>query len=317
MITKSLRQILISLILIPTAVAQADTVSATLGVVVKPGAATGTLPSPPPGFHWVQTFGDEFSTTFPNQGTSSSPVTLDTSMWQIDHWCGSANYAGSYTSPHYGCAATNTASATVGGGILNLTIQSTAPATRTIIDTHMVAGDQGHNYQHLTNPVSGGFVQRYGYFVYNAKLPTCGSNEFDLEAFARDTWAGGQYGELGWASGVSPGCHYSALRPYEGDQNHSFHFITAGNPGIDITAAFHQYGLLWVNDASAHGSVTVYFDGVAMTSPYQLVSPAWDNGLFFDIYWDPCVGCEGGTGVDPMGSTMQFDWIRAYQLAPN
>ena len=120
MITKSLRQILISFILIPTAVAQANTVSATLGVVVQPGAATGALPSPPPGISTgSRLLNDEFSTTFPNQGTSSSPVTLDTSMRQIDHWCGSANYSGSYSSPNYGCAATNTASATVSGDPLD------------------------------------------------------------------------------------------------------------------------------------------------------------------------------------------------------
>ena len=89
------------------------------------------------------------------------------------------------------------------------------------------------------------------------------------------------------------------------------------NTGIDLTQAFHQYGLLWVNDTSPHGSVTVYFDGVPVTTPYQLVSPAFDNGIFFDIYWDPAVGNEGGQGVDPQGSTMQFDWIRAYQLAPD
>jgi hypothetical protein len=308
----------LAVILLANSAGAASTTSTNVDITVThAGGSVTALPTPPAGFHWVQTFGDEFSTAFPNSGTSSSPVTLDTSAWQIDHWCGLANYSGSYSSPNYGCAATNTSSVTVNGGVLSLAIQATAPATRTIIDTHMVAGDQGHGYQPLTNPVSGGFVQRFGYFVYDAKLPTCASNEFDLESFARDTWAGGQYGELGWVSGVNAGCNYSALRPYEGDQNHSFHFISANNPGVDITQAFHQYGLLWVNDGSAHGSVTVYFDGTAMTSPYQLVSPAWDNGLFFDVYWDPCVGCEGGTGVSPMGSTMQFDWIRAYQLAPN
>lgn len=291
------------------------TISAHAASVVVPitiqasAAGTTILPPPPNGFHWVQTFGDEFSTTFANNGTSTAPVTLDTSKWQIEHYCGGANLT-QYAPTTYGCAGPTTASDTVSGGLLTMTIQSGAPATRNIIDTAYTASPSNTN-----QPITP-FQQRYGFFVYNAKLPTCSSNEFDLEGFGGTGPSGAVYGELGWVSQVNGGCHYGNLRAYQIDQNRSLQFFSDVNLG-DITTSFHQYGLLWVNDATAHGSVSVYVDGVLQTGPYALLSPAFDSGMYFDVYWNPCVGCEGSTGTDPQGSTMQFDWIRAYQLAAN
>ncbi len=289
--------------------AHSASVNTVLTITVAPAAGATILPSPPTGFHWAQTFGDEFSTPFSNSGTSGAPVTLDTSKWQLDHYCGNANFT-HYSSTTYGCGGTTTASDTVTGGVLTMTIQSTAPATRNIIDTAFTASPPN-----TTQPITP-FQQRYGYFVYDAKLPTCPSNEFDLESFGGTGPSGSPVGELGWVSQKNGACHYRNLRAYQGS-NGSFTFFSDPDLGMDITAAFHQYGLLWVNDATAHGSVTVYFDGTPVTGPNALISSAFDSGLYFDIYWNPCVGCEGGTGVDPQGSTMQFDWIRAYQLAPN
>jgi FG-GAP-like repeat len=272
-------------------------------------AGTAILPTPPAGFHWTQTFGDDFSTTFANSGTTSAPVTLDTSHWQIDHYCGNANFT-QYSSPTYGCS-NSTASDTVSNGLLTMTVQTTVPAERNIIDTWAVAG----SFLGIFQPLTAGFVQRYGYFVYDAKLPTCSGSEFDLESFGRDTWLGGQYGELAWVL-QNNACNYSSFTTYEIDQGRNLHEFGFPNVGVDLTQAFHQYGLLWVNDSSPHGSVTVYFDGNPVAGPYQLVSPSFDNGLYFDIYWSPCFGCEGGGPVSPLGP-MQFDWINAYQLAPN
>jgi len=114
-------------------------------------------------------------------------------------------------------------------------------------------------------------------------------------------------------------CHYRNLRPYQADGGAGFSFMSDPDVGVDVTLDFHQYGILWVNDGSAHGSVTMYFDGVPFSGPVQLISAGWDVGMFFDLYWSPeqAGNVLGGQGVDAQGSTMQFDWIRAYQLAPN
>lgn len=299
----------LAVILLAISAGAASTTSTNVDITVTHAGSSNTaLPTPPAGFHWTQTFGDEFNTTFPNSGTANAPVTLDTSTWQLDHYCGNPNFT-VYASATYGCGGNTTASDVVSNGILTMTIQTSTPATRNIIDTWRVAGDGPANHQHIT-----GFVQRYGYFVYDAKLPTCSSAEWDLESFARDVWTGGVYGELAWAmqKGV---CNYSSFFTYEIDNNRNIHYFGNPNVGVDVTQAFHQYGVLWTNDGSPHGSVVVYFDGNPITSAYHLVSPGFDNGLFFDIYWSP--DNIGGQGSSIGGASMQFDWIRAYQLAPN
>jgi len=296
--------------------AYAATASKDVDIVITHAGGT-ILPAPPSGFHWIQTFGDDFNTTFPNSGTSTGPVTLDTSMWTVDHFCGGGNFT-SYTSPTWGCGTANTASDTAGGNLLTMTVQSSTPATRNIINTYRNAGCIAGACGYIpTNP----FVQRYGYFVYNAKVPTCIGGEIDLEAFARDVWLNGQsgaYGEFGLVSATGGACNISHLRAYEGSgtvASHGFTFLPNPDLGVDLSQAFHQYGLLWVNDGSPHGSVHVYFDGTDVTGAYQLQSPAWDNGLYFDVYWSPGPGSEGGTGGATTG-TMQFDFVRAYQLVP-
>jgi beta-glucanase (GH16 family) len=119
-----------------------------------------------------------------------------------------------------------------------------------------------------------------------------------------------------WAWAMQKGvCNYSSFLTYEIDNNRNIHYFGNPNVGVDVTQAFHQYGVLWTNDGSPHGSVVVYFDGNPITSAYHLVSPGFDNGLFFDIYWSP--DNIGGQGSSIGGASMQFDWIRAYQLAPN
>jgi hypothetical protein len=120
------------------------------------------------------------------------------------------------------------------------------------------------------------------------------------------------------ASGKSE-CNYRTLRPYQADGNASFSFFTDPDVGVDVTLAFHQYGILWVDDGSAHGSVSGYFDGSLEWGPVQLSSAGWDVGLFFDVYWSPVQAGDplGGTGVPAPGSTLQLDWVRAYRLDPN
>ena len=270
-------------ILLATSAVAASTTSTNVDITVTHAGSSNTaLPTPPAGFHWVQTFGDEFNSAF------------NTSVWDVDHWCG-------------GCSTPN-ATDVVSNGILTMTIQTSVPDTRNIIDTWTTSGGRGNH----------AFAQRYGYFVYDVKLPTCSSGEWDLESFGRDTWTGGVYGELAVAS-LKNACNYSSVSPYEIDNNRAIHWYETINAGVDLTQAFHQFGILWTDDGSAHGSVVMYLDGQAVTSSHQLVSPSFDNGLYFDIYWSPeqAGNVLGGQGVDAQGSTMQFDWIRAYQLAPN
>lgn len=274
----------VALGLLAISAALAASPSSNLTVTVTSTAGTGAatiLPTPPPGKSWAQTFGDEFNTTF------------NTSVWDVDHAGGSA-----------------IATDTTGGGILTVTIDAGTPATRNIIDTWTTSAGVGNH----------AFSQRYGYFAYNIKLPTCAGAEFDVEFFGRDNWtydsrAAGAYAELGVASGQNV-CNYRTLRPYEGYGSGQFSFMSSPDVGVDVTLAYHQYGVNWVNDGSAHGSVTMYFDGVAFSGPIQLISPGWDVGMFFDLYWSPILpgGALGGSnGTPDGGSIMQVDWIRAYQ----
>lgn len=264
----------------------ADSVNLNLSITVTPSANT-TLPTPPAGFHWALTFADEFDEPF------------NTSVWDVDHWCG-------------GCGSPN-ATDTTSGGILTMTIQTSAPDTRNIIDTWTTSGGVGNH----------AFAQRYGYFEYRAKLPTCSSGEYDMEFFGRDNWTGGglsvgKYAEMAIASGKNE-CNYRNLRPYQADGGAGFDFLSDPDVGVDVTQDFHLYGLLWVDDGSAHGAVSGYFDGSLKWGPVQLISAGWDVGLFFDIYWSPeqAGNTLGGEGVPDAGSVLQLDWVRAYQLVPN
>jgi hypothetical protein len=273
-------------VLLALSVAWAASVSAPLTLSVTVSSPQTILPAPPSGQQWVQTFGDEFSSAF------------NTSVWDIDHFGGSPN-----------------ANAATNNGILTINIDTNVPDTRTIIDTWTTSGGTGNH----------AFSQRYGYFVYNIKLPTCSSGEYDVEFFGRDNWTGGglpvgKYAEMAIASGKSE-CNYRNLRPYQADGNAGFSFMSDPDVGADVTLGFHQYGLLWVNDGSAHGSVTMYFDGVPFSGPVQLLSAGWDVGLFFDLYWSPeqagnTLGGSNGVPIPP-GTVMQVDWVRAYQLAPS
>jgi hypothetical protein len=281
--------------------------SADLVVNVVPAGASGVatmLPTPPIGYHWVQTFGDEFSTTSSNSGTATAPVTLNTSTWTVDHFCPN-NFPGNYNPPYYGCTASGeNSNDTVdsGTGILSMALDNSTfngPA-RNIINT----------------PNS--FVQRFGFFVYRCKMPPnnageLSSTEIDLESFAKDSGVGGAYGELAWqqffAPNVNPLTQYN-IYVIEGSTGQ----VGLGSPnvGVDLSADYHQYGLLWSNDGTAHGSVSGYFDGnLVSNSPYALHDAVWDSGLYFDIYYSFFINPNQVTGP------MQFDWVRAYQLAPN
>lgn len=276
---------LLFLLLAPV-VAQAGTATINLSVNIQPVGTSTLLPTPPSGFHWVQTFADEFNTTFPDTGRSGTPVTLNNSVWNVYHYVSNADYS-TYNPPTYGSNSLSDASDTVSNGILSMSSS---------VGQNILATSPGG---YATNS----FSQQYGYFVYDSKLPTCAGPEFDLESFGVVTNnPGGAYGELAWDVEQNK-CNYSNVEAYEIDQNHSFWSITNVDVGVDVTLAFHQYGMLWVNDGSAHGSVTIYFDGNVIGGPYQLKSPSFDSGLFFDIY--------GSNTPD-----MEFDWVRAYQLAP-
>ena len=86
------------------------------------------------------------------------------------------------------------------------------------------------------------------------------------------------------------------------------------SPGPNLAADFHQYGLLWVNDGSAHGTMSLWFDGVQQGS-YTLDSRSmlWDDGIYLINQMVPCTTYKtppcASSGNDPM----QIDYVRAYQ----
>jgi hypothetical protein len=302
-------------VLVP-GLASAGSPSADLSVNVVPKGTSSQdtmLPMPPAGYHWVQTFGDEFNESSGSCGVNCQNINLSTGaggVWEIERYCGSG-YFNAYTPPQFGCSYSGVAAENIAsGGILSMTYDPNNPPSGGGVANNKGTGNIMDSAK-LTGAAGPGFAQRYGFFVYDAQLPQSeGVQEIDLEWFGQGTYQE-QIGYPGSAGHelyfyMAPDSnHPTQLNAGMFDSTGQQWFGTVGGP--DLSAGYHQYGYYWQNDGSAHGSLVAYFDGKAQTGPYTIQGSGFDKGAYFDIFGG------GQSASDPL----LINWIRAYQLVPN
>jgi beta-glucanase (GH16 family) len=192
---------------------------------------------------------------------------------------------------------------------------------------------------------AGKVFQRYGYWEFSIKLPpdnaaasgmgggawflpqgsrnliqngsdcadgnTNGHDEIDLEEQAV-----GPTGLLGNGSQFSVQTSVYDCGSGDSNGNAEFRVVMSAN-GTDLTAGFHKYGMNWVNDGTANGTVSFYLDGVQQGTSYQLSSNSvtWASGIYPQVQQVYCY--EGLLGSGPCtsdGTTgLQTQYVRVWQ----
>jgi hypothetical protein len=266
----------------------AATPTANLSVTVVPGTGTNTGPvgvPPPAGYHWVQTFDDEFT-----QDSS-----INTNTWTIETEC--QQYGG----PPPSLDSTNGLGLRAGG----------------------VSG----NSCGRTGIVSNNGDQRFGYWEWSMKLPKC-----------TDGSADGKHPDVWFRPTLDDGGEIDVTESDMGTGNCTYvNFVvhdTCGNCNsiniywpqtVELADAFHTYGFYWHQDATAHGSAEVFFDGVSQNTPSALQNSTWDEGINERITLDGCVDPGGAwmngaycdSSTSNFGNPWYIQYERVWQLAPN
>lgn len=266
----------------------------------------GAVPSP--GKQFQLTFDDEFNND-----------TIETSLWNGDYanlqWCKKGRCPQDFKG------------ITLNNGILSL------QATVNYENFEDGSGRADVNSGGLTAS-SAKFNQRYGYFEWRAKLPHDRTGEGD--GLWPALWAL-PIGKSSFPGSCAPSneevdvletvlsttntrqVHFS-VHDYCFNQ-YSLTYPTT--PVGDLSAAYHIYGLYWRDDASPHGSMQVYFDGIPQGPPYVLDarSSLWDNGIYLLNQIIPCgkVPNFGGspcTSKTSSNDPFLVDYARAYSEAP-
>jgi beta-glucanase (GH16 family) len=267
--------------------------------------------------HWQITFDDEFN------GTS-----VDRSKWNGEYanlqWCHGETFPRSCEQDYDGLSEID--------GVLSLRGMITDRKTFTNQRAAMNTGG--------LNAAAAKFSQRYGYFEWRLKLPHDHDGEGD------GLWPGVWALPIGKESFAFKGqCHegneeVDVVEAVLGTRNlrrvhfsifdycselHSIAIPTRGRE--DLSEGFHRYGLLWIKDDSAHGSMQAYFDGVPQGKPYTLDprSKLWDNGVYLLNQLIPCPGDQnqpfwGGspcTAKTSDNDPLEIDYVRAYAAAPD
>jgi len=260
--------------------------TADLSVQIVPANADIVLPTPPSGKHWVNTFDDEFP------GTS-----LDRSKWNLgyatDLWCA-------------GCPQ-STFGISVTPGLLSQTVDA-VNTQRSALNTNQL------------------FSQRFGYFVFRGKMPTNYTGEGNG---LWPSWWSLPVGKAGFPGGCQEGNEESDIMEYypqipQGTITqvqwnlHDYclnqvNFMYPTNPSADLSASFHDYGMLWEDDGSPHGSLSIYFDGVQQHAPVTLDSRSmmWDNGIYLLTQVIP------NANHSSPNDSLQLKFVRAYQAVNN
>lgn len=239
-----------------------------------PGSSGGgtTAPSWDPSGNYTLIFDDEFN------GTS-----LDTTKWQAG-WFGTG-ITGPINSAE--TAKYSSANATVSGGSLNLLMTNTSSDGGVHPNTGAAVSSNPHDGR-----ASGGFEFTYGSVEWRAYLPPSGTTIANWPALWMDGQNWPTTGEFDIMEGLSGTAQW--------------HIPTnTGNPGGGGPGTYygwHQFGVKWLSN----GSVTFYYDGVAVSS--GLTAP---NTAPMYLIMNNTQGSFGGTGVFP--ATMLVDWVRVWQ----
>lgn len=170
-----------------------------------------------------------------------------------------------------------------------------------------------------------GYMQRYGCFEMEAKLPfgkghfpafwlTSADpqlhNEIDMmESFTRDVYIDEQWHPVAYAVTVHRGCTEA-----DPDCNLNIRSKTYDTmnwyPGVDLSAGFHNYAVKWQPD-----QLTFYFDGQPIrVTPVSFPEPMY---ILLDTKPDPwslpddTTPTRSTTGFDP-GAVYEINYVRAW-----
>lgn len=268
-----------------------------------------TQPAPPAGMQWQQTFDDEYNS-------------LDTSKWNCAYaqtlWCGAEPNV--VPGGPGGCAQ-NCFGVSIVGGVLQL---AGAPNQSNFANTTTRA---------VLN-TSGKFAQRYGYFEWRAQMPHDASGEGD------GLWPGLWFLPVGKADQSGGGCcheesdllemdlsttnmsvgHFTIHDSFVNEFSVNYPNVSAGN----LSLGYHTYGLWWKQDASPHGTMCNYFDGIQQAC-HTLTAPdtLWDNGIYLLEQVIPCPPNNQGifngapcTAKTSSNNPMFVDYTRVWRLIP-
>jgi beta-glucanase (GH16 family) len=230
----------------------------------------------------VMTFDDEF-----NSSSISSDSAATHTNWTDHIWYQTSN-PGAFN---------------VSGGVLNVTPTQPPGAT-------------GDNFLSTTNSHGDGWTQKHGYFEAAIKLPT-GAGTFPSfwlinNAHIQDAAHVSPEYDVMEAQGVTDRegywttLHKDSSHP--GDQQNYDNYVATG----DLSSDFHRYGLLWDPNSPM---IDFYLDGDLVRSvPKYDTSDDGPVTMILGNGMGDMIGRNYQDGSTAGHTTMQVDWVRAYQF---
>jgi hypothetical protein len=177
-----------------------------------------------------------------------------------------------------------------------------------------------------TLTTDGKFSQTYGYYEANMKL-NVGKGcwpAFWLYAHPVDARPEIDIMEAYPGGGPSSGWGDSNLHPvnfgltlHRANADYSFHQVpyqhtyTEFKPPIDLSAAFHIYGVKWTST-----SITFYFDGQQLGPTYSYSDSYYNRPMYvlFDLWFGSASGTPDGTTPTGKPNSFQVDYVRVWQI---
>lgn len=206
-------------------------------------------------------------------------------------------------------------------------------------DILSLSGDNTSYCSIDTDPArnTNGFAQKYGYFEVSAKLPAgqsywpsfwlfnyVGDHRPEFDVF--EAYPGGAYD---WTTGTNPPRPSRAdatVHPLDDPGGYGATKVSGNisNSGLDLSAAFHKYGVEW-----DQGFVKFYFDGALMMTVTNADTVAWFRSfqmyllLSLGINFSTAGGPSSNTAITPRGfgsdpasvpsHVFQVDYVVAWQ----
>ena len=156
-----------------------------------------------------------------------------------------------------------------------------------------------------------GFTQKFGYFEADIQIPHGAGSWPAWWLYSADHFTNGAPpSELDIMENAGSDTTNWGTTIHDGLGNQNGNVVQ--NAGVDLSQAFHRYGMLWDPNAS---TITWYLDGKAITSAQKYATTDVQHMM---MTLNEEVGDFGGGG--PNGSTpatmhMLVDYVRVYQFA--
>jgi hypothetical protein len=306
--------------------------SSTNAPAPPPTTTSGLQPfgvAPPAGTVWVNTLDEEFNESAVNTG-----------LWNY-------GFSNEPDCTSLGCQEGVVCTATTAGALgcnddFNFTHDSVSgDLLLQYPNANDLSPDSQSNYGGMGGLNSiGKFSQRYGYFEWEGQLPGSGSSGNWPAYWAMPESSGGSSADctndvgghnedevdvmedaMGGSGVTGQGSNYAVQTSIydcgSGDVNGVPDYRIDMANGQDLTAGPHVYGLKWVNDGTANGTMTFYLDGVQQGGLYTLsaVSTGWQSGLMVLITDVPCANGIFASGPCTADDTvpLRTNYVRVWQ----